>query len=76
MENAHHAQTHALVPVDEVAQVFASGSHRDTLSVAKLVQPALDTKICFPVLTVGRTSSHRPKQVRVDFDDLLHRTRC
>jgi hypothetical protein len=55
MREAHHTETHALIAVDEVAEIFGSGCNRYPFPVPQLVQPTLDAKIRFPVLTIGWT---------------------
>jgi hypothetical protein len=53
MKQAHHAETHALIAVDEVAEILGSGCNRYPFPVPQLVQPALDAKIRFPVLAIS-----------------------
>jgi len=43
----HDTETHA------VAEILGSSCNRYPFTVPQLVQPALDTKIRFPVLTIG-----------------------
>ena len=40
--DADHAESHALVAVDKIAEVFTRGGDRDALAVPELVQPALN----------------------------------
>jgi hypothetical protein len=49
---AYHAQTHALVRVDEVGEDLGGGSDGDAALVAQLVQTALHTEVGKPVLAV------------------------
>ena len=49
----HHAETHSLVTVHEIAQVLASCSYGDAFPVTQLMQPALNAKVRFPVLAIG-----------------------
>ena len=50
---AHHAETHALIAVDEVAEIFGSGCDRYPFPIPQLVQSALDAKVCLPILTIS-----------------------
>ena len=56
----NHTQTHTLIRVNEVAEVFTRSRYRDSLLISKFVQSALNTKICFPVLAV----SYKPPSVQ------------
>ena len=53
-----HAQTHALVRVDEVRQDLGRRRDRDAALVSELVETALHAQPSEPVLAVGRTASH------------------
>jgi hypothetical protein len=50
---AHHAETHALIAVDEVAEVFGSGCDRYPFPIPQLVQSTLDAKVRLPILTIS-----------------------
>jgi hypothetical protein len=51
----HHAETHAFITVDKVAEILGRSRNRYPFPVPQLVQTALDTEIRFPVLTVSYT---------------------
>jgi hypothetical protein len=67
-EEAYHAETHSLIRVHEIGEVFACRSNRDTFPVSEFVKTALDAEICFPVLAVG----YRHHQCRVDIRQTEH----
>ena len=48
----YHAQTHALVGVDQVGENLGCCCHRDAPLVTELVQTALHAEICEPELAV------------------------
>lgn len=52
-ERTHHTETHSLVAVYQVAEIFARCSDGNALPVSQFVQPALDAEVGFPILTVG-----------------------
>jgi hypothetical protein len=66
-----HAQTHPLVPVDQVGQDLASGGDGDALLVPELVQAALHAQPGEPVLAVGGAAGHGAQEAVVDLDDFL-----
>ena len=51
--HAYHAKTHALISVDEIAEVFGSGCDRYPFPIPQLVQSTLDAKVRLPILTIG-----------------------
>jgi hypothetical protein len=88
---AYHAQSHSLVPRNDIREDLGCGSHTDPLLVSELVQSTVHTEICLPVssaggslmgrearslpvLTISGTSSHGTEKIRVDLNDLLHRS--
>jgi hypothetical protein len=52
-DETHHAETHAFIAVDEIAEILGSGCNRYPFPVPQLVQTALDAKVRFPVLTIS-----------------------
>lgn len=70
-DHGTHAEAHSFVRVNQIAEVLASGGDGNTLLVPELVETALNTKVCFPVLAVGSTTSHGTEEVWVDLNHLL-----
>lgn len=70
-----HAESHALVAVDQVGEDLAGGCDADAAFVPELVEAALHAEPGQPVLAVGGTAGHGAQQDAVDLDDLLDRLR-
>ena len=55
----HHAQSHTLVAIHEVAEVFTSSRYGNTFPITEFVQSAVNAQVSFPVLTVGCKQASR-----------------
>lgn len=53
IEATYHTESHSLVAVHEIAEVFACRGDGDTLLIPEFVEATLHAQVRLPVLTVG-----------------------
>lgn len=74
-DHGAHTEAVSAILVHGVGKQLGSGSHRDALLVAQLVDAALAAQVALPVLAVRRAARHGAEQEGVDLNHFLHALR-